>query len=615
MAKRAHPVWRVLSGFLRGLDLLRRIVANLLFLAIVLIVIVSLRGDFGPNVPQGSALVLAPRGNLVEKYQNDPADRAMRNLLGEQRHDTRVRDLVTALRRAAQDRRIRVAVLDLSNMGRGQLSKLQEIARAMREFRKAGKKIYAYSDSYDQAQYYLAAQANAAYMHPMGTLLIQGYGMYNDYFKDLLDKLKIQVHVFRVGKYKSAVEPYIRNDMSPAARQANRAWLTDLWQAYTHGVEQARGLKPGTVQNYADHYASLLSTTGGDSGALAVKLGLIDGLESRDQFDHRIAAIVGAGNGGSGAAFRHIGTRNYLVATRGEGQPKHPAGAVGIIVASGMIVDGSNVPGTISSNSTAALIRRARRDPGVKALVLRIDSPGGSAFGAEVIRRQVQLTRKAGKPVVVSMGSLAASGGYWIAMDANRILASPTTLTGSIGVFGMVPTFQNSLAAIGVHTDGLGTTSLAGGMRLDRPLSPEAARAMQEMVDHTYQQFVDQVAQARGMKPAAVQKIAQGRVWSGKAAVRIGLVDQLGGLHQAIREAARMAGLKSGQYGRRYIRQPVSFSDRLITWLGGTVRSGVMSSLVPSWARGALAATRAPLTLLLRHDPRHVYALCSCARE
>ncbi|HYW03833.1 MAG TPA: signal peptide peptidase SppA [Gammaproteobacteria bacterium] len=615
MAKRAHPVWRVLSGFLRGLDLLRRIVVNLLFLLIVAIIVVSLRGDIGPSVPQKAALVLAPQGNLVDRYGSNPANRALDNLLGRQHRDTRVRDLVTALHRAAHDGRIRVAVLDLSDMGHGGLSKLQEIGRAMHAFRKAGKKIFAYSDSYDQDQYYLASQATAAYMHPMGNLVIRGFGMYNDYYKGLLDKLKVQVHVFRVGKYKSAVEPYIRNDMSPAARQDNRAWLNELWHSYVSGVQKARGLPSGTIQNYADHYASLLSRVGGDSAELAVNKGLLDGLETRDQFDHKIAGIVGTGGSSGHVPFRHIGDKNYLVATHGQGQPKHPRGEVGIVVASGLIVDGSNVPGAISSDNMADLIRRARRDDAVKALVLRVDSPGGSAFGAEIIRRQVQLTRKAGKPVVVSMGSLAASGGYWISMDANRILASPTTITGSIGVFGMVPTFQKSLAAIGVHSDGVGTTSLAGGMRLDRPLSPEAGHAIQEMVDYTYRQFVHKVAKARGMKPAAVQKIAQGHVWSGEAAVKNGLVDQLGGLDQAVQEAAKMAGLKPGEYRRTYIRQPPSFGDRVIAWLGGAAPRGALASVVPGWMQRVLVSTPRPLRLLLMRDPRHVYALCECRAE
>jgi len=615
MAKRAHPVWRVLSGFVRGLDLLRRIITNLLFLLIIAIIVVSLRGDIGPSVPQKAALVLAPRGNLVDKYGSNPADQAVDNLLGQQHRDTRVRDLVTALHRAAHDRRIRVAVLDLSDMGHGGLSKLQEIGRAMRAFRKAGKKIFAYSDNYDQDQYYLASQATAAYMDPMGNLIIRGFGMYNDYYKGLLDKLKVDVHVFRVGKYKSAVEPYIRNDMSPAAREDNRAWLNDLWHSYVTDVQKARGLQPGTIQNYADHYASLLSRVGGDSGELAVKQGLLDGLETHDQLDHKIAGIVGAGDGSARVPFRHISDQNYLAATRGQGQPKHPKGEVGIIVASGMIVDGRNVPGAISSDNMAGLIRRARRNDAVKAVVLRVDSPGGSAFGAEIIRRQVQLTRKAGKPVVVSMGSLAASGGYWISMDANRILASPTTLTGSIGVFGMVPTLQKSLAAIGVHSDGVGTTRLAGGMRLDRPLSPEAGRAIQEMVDHTYHQFVEGVAQARGMTPAAVQKIAQGHVWSGEAAVKNGLVDQLGGLGQAVKEAAKMAGLKPGEYRRSYIRQPLSLGNRIIAWLGGAAPRGALASVVPGWMPNALVSTPRPLRLLLTRDPRHIYALCECRAE
>ncbi len=605
-SQRSLPV-RILLGIWHILDLLRRIFFTLVFLAIVAALVYVFFGRYhAAQVPDGAALVWVPRGDLVDRAAEGERS-LVAKILGEAPSSTRVADLVTALQRAADDSRIRLAVLRLDQLGAAGMAQLQELAGAIAQFRKSGKKVIAYAPAYDQRAYYLAAQADEIYMDPMGRVDLQGFGVYQHYFKELLDTIGVQVHVFRVGKYKSAVEPFIRNDMSPAARAADRAWLGTLWNAYRHDVASARKLAPGAIQSYITGYADHLEAEAGDTARVAKNAGLVDGLMPVSQLRRKIAGMVGLAPGGD--TFRQIGDREYLAATGGAVRGSSSGHEIGLVVIEGAIVDGAGGYGTAGGDTIAAMIRKARRDHNIAALVLQVNSPGGSVFASEEIRREVERTREVGKPVVVSMSNVAASGGYWVSMNANQIWAHTTTITGSIGIFGIVPTFEKPLNAIGIHTDGLGTTPRAGAFRLDRPLSAAVERSLQASIDHGYQVFVSSVAQARGMSVDAVDRIAQGRVWSGADAKRIGLVDHIGGLDDAARAAARLAGLRPGRYQLHPIMPEEDRATRLLRRLYGTVAVPVL----PQWLSNVIRSQAvAALQLDWLDDPHFMYARCFC---
>ncbi|MDN5861965.1 MAG: signal peptide peptidase SppA [Salinisphaera sp.] len=435
-------------------------------------------------------------------------------------------------------------------------------------------------------------------------MFLQGFGVYRRYFAQAIDKLGIQIHVFRVGKYKSFVEPFIRNDMSPAARAANRTWLGSLWQNYVQGVGTARELAPAEVKAYVQGFPGALAKADGMASKVAVDAGLVDALATPVQVRDRLAKRVGTDP--ELGAFRQIGYRNYLRATDKAASRARTDSTIGLVVVEGPIVMGEGVRGSAGGQTIASLVRRARRDESVAALVLRINSPGGAVFAAERIRRQVALTRAAGKPVVVSMAGMAASGGYWIGMNANQIWAQPSTITGSIGVFGVFPTIGKSLDKIGINTDGLGTTPLSGALRLDMPMSPQVEQMLQSGVEFIYQRFIAKVAEARGMDVAAVNEIAQGRVWSGVDAEHLGLVDKLGGLKPALASAAALAGLQPGDYRVENIQPPTDWRAVVLQMLSVHAELPVVSRLL---------SAAGPMAVWLRHglhDPRSAYAFCFC---
>ncbi|MDE2195799.1 MAG: signal peptide peptidase SppA [Gammaproteobacteria bacterium] len=594
-------------------DFLCRLVIDVVITIVVLLVLVALFGSRHIVVPSSSALVVDLQGDLVEQFSGDPAQRALNKLLGQnQLPQTRLRDVVDAIEHAKDDRRIKALVLESGELDSAALAKLQDIGRAIADFRKTGKPVFALNDSYTQSQYYLAAMANTVFIHPQGQVLLTGYGIYQPYFKDALDKLSVDWHVFRVGKYKSAVEPFILNGMSPDARADWGNVLGVLWDAYQADVTRARKLKPDALAGYINGVPGNLAAVDGDSAELALKSGLVDRIADEDQMEAAVAKVVGE----SHHTFRQIGFRDYLNAVDGSVQGGDDGkGTVGVIVAAGDILPGDQPPGNIGGDSTSELIRKARYDDSIKALVLRVDSPGGSAFASDLILRQIQLTKEAGKPVVVSMGSVAASGGYWISMAGDEIFASPTTLTGSIGIFGMFPTFQNTLAKIGVHTDGVGTTPLSGALNPMLPMSPQMQQAFQLSIDHGYREFITKVAKDRHMQVAAVNDIAQGRVWAGLTARKIGLVDKFGDLQDAVAAAARLAGLGK-HYSVRYIEPPLSLTDRLLISMANDSNARLNATLLPSTGFTAspwygevmkLANTFSAFT-----DPRGIYAFCFC---
>lgn len=557
------------------------------------------------QVKSGVALVIAPSGDLVDQSDSDGFGRFIEQLSQQPPPKTLVRDVTDALATAAQDARIPVVVLKLDDLNSAGMPQIEEIGAAIDKFRAAGKPVYAWAPNYDQTQYLLASRADKISLDPLGMVLVEGLSVYNNYFRDALDKLGVNVHVFRVGEYKSAVEPFLRNDMSAEAREANRQWLGDLWSNYQHLVGTARKLPDDAVANYVRGLRDGLDRNHGDAAAYAHEARLVDAVEKLDEFRAGVGEKVGLDE--DIGSFRQINYRDYLAATRHENRRKGNSAdsSIALVAVQGEIVDGQGEPGAASGDVVSGLLSDARRNSEVAAVVLRVDSPGGSVYAAEQIRREVDALQDAGKPVVVSMGSVAASGGYWVSMDADEIWAHDSTVTGSIGIFGLVPTFEKPLEKLGIHTDGVGTTPLAGSLRFDRPLAPEVATMLQSQVDYGYRKFIEGVATGRDMPPDDVDKIARGRVWSGAQARKLGLVDEIGGLDDAVASAAKMAGLEEGQYELQEFK-PESLLP-LRRWLGFLGDQGSLSSQI----------LEKPL-LQVRHllrvfgDRRGIYAHCFC---
>jgi protease-4 len=504
------------------------------------------------------------------------------------------------------------------------MTKLRDLGAALADFRRSGKKVIAYADGYAQGPYYLAAQADEVYLHPQGMVFLEGFGRWRNYYKEGLDRLGVSVHVFRVGEYKSAVEPYLRDDMSPEAKEMSLDAYGDLWRDYLGDVARARKVQPADVQSLIDALPDRLRAAGGDMARLARQARLVDTLEPRDAAQQRMIALVGAQD--DGRTFRQVALPTYLAARAADRRRGGVRGdAVAVVVAKGDILDGTQPAGTIGGDSTSRLIRRAREDASVKAIVLRVDSPGGSAFASEVVRRECELARGAGKPVVVSMGSVAASGGYWISTASDEIWAQPETITGSIGIFGVFPTFEKPLARhLGIHTDGVGTTRFSGAIRPDRALDPAAADVIQQSIAHGYEDFLARVAQARKMTRDQVDRIARGRIWSGEDAKAIGLVDQLGGLDQAIDSAAKRAKLGTG-FRVLFVEPERSLRERLAEALFAGADSLAHAAGFPPAAQTppglfsvdrALRGPREDLERLARwNDPRGAYAHCLCGED
>jgi protease-4 len=608
----------------RGIDGLRRFVIDVLFLALLVALAVAV-WNLRARVPDGAALLVRPQGVIVEQLSEpNPVQSYVAGSAGAGAvvRETLLKDLLDALRAARDDRRIKAVLLDLDDLAGAGLTKLRDLGAALDDFRKSGKKVVAYADVYVQSRYYLAARADEVYLHPDGLVFLQGYGSWRSYYKDGLDRLGVEVHVFRVGQYKSAVEPWIRNDMSPDAKQMTRDFYGDLWRIWLADTAAARKLQPADIEGVIDALPDRLRASGGDLARLALEAKLVDKLLPRDEVRKRMIELVGEDK--AKKSFRQVDVETYLAARGGSRTGQGRGDAVAVVVAKGDILDGSQPPGTIGGDSTARLIRRARQDENTKAVVLRVDSPGGSAFAAEIIRRECELVRLAGKPLVVSMGSVAASGGYWISTASDEIWASPATITGSIGIFGLFPTVEKPLAKyLGIHSDGVGTTRFSDALRPDRPMDPAVADVFQQGIDHGYQEFLAHVAEARHMTTAQVDQIARGRVWSGEQAKRLGLVDHLGGLEQAIESAAKRAKLAAG-YRVLYVQQEKSLRQRLLALLlaklGGLAGTDGERAAFSLPARASVAGTlrqlREDLARLERwNDPRGIYAHCLCGEE
>ncbi len=523
---------RFLSFFWNSISILRRIVGNLLFLLLVIFFIAIVFFDSGEEVPDGAALILAPEGNIVEQHTEI--------LLASE--ETLLKDVIDVIDFAREDERIAALVLDLRKMRSAGISKLQSIGAALERFSSSGKQIFAFGDYFNQQQYYLATYADNLYLSPMGAVMLHGFGLYRKYYKTALDKLKVEFHVFKVGTYKSALEPFLRDDMSDYAKEANLAWLTVLWDFYKADVASRRGFNPEDLDDLINNLPDHLAQAEGDAALMALNRGLVDELKTRDEVRQEL--IERLGHDEEGLTFKQIVFDEYLSRIRPELLRSNPVkDKIGIIVASGIIMDGEQPPGRIGGDTIADLLVRAREDENVKAVVVRIDSGGGSATASEVISREIELIRQTGKPVFVSMGSIAASGGYWIAAPADQIWASPTTITGSIGIFGAFPTFERSLKSLGISSDGVGTTKLSDAFDPSRPLNDLVAQSMNLVIEQSYRRFIQRVADSRNMQPEAVEKIAQGRVWAGITARDLGLVDKIGSLQDTVDAIAETAGL------------------------------------------------------------------------
>jgi protease IV len=605
---------RLWLGFWRGVTALRMAVFNILFLLVLALFLgLILRGGDKLMLDADTTLVLNPDGVIVEEYVGTPIERAVNEALGQQLPQTRLRDILAALDHAAEDDRIAQVLIQTDQLiGFGPGMQL-ELAAAIERFRASGKPVIAHAGWLSQTQYFLASLADEIWLDSEGLVLLEGYGFYRQYYAEGLEKLDVDVNLIRVGEYKSAMEPFIRNDMSEEDREATRYFLGDLWQQYLQRVARNRGMPMEVLVELTENLADYIEQAEGDLARMALDRGLVDRLVSRPEMRSELARRGAPDDNGS---FRQIGMKAYAA---GMGlRPKVRADQVGVIVAQGVIVDGSQPPGTIGSDSTARLIRQALNDDRIKAVVLRVDSGGGSAFASEVIRRELMALREAGKPVVVSMGNVAASGGYWIAMGADEVWAYPGTITGSIGIFGFFPTFQNTLARIGIHTDGVGTTPYSGALRSDREMSDEIRRLLQSFIDNGYRDFLGLVAEHRGMSVEEVDQVAQGRVWSGAQAQQRGLIDQLGTLDEAIASAARIAGLGE-DFQVHYVEAELSPWQAFLVEMGasaivraGFEPNGALVSMLPDSVRAGLVRD---MEMLFRHagpGRSGVMAHCLC---
>lgn len=611
-----RSIGAVFVGLWRGLDGLRKFLHLLLLLLIFGVIVGALRTSI-PVVPQKAALVIRPEGEIVEQLSGDPFERALQEARGVGEPQTLLWDLTEAIRAASGDQRIRVLLLDLDYLtGAGQPT-LAELAAAIREFRGSGKKVIARGTVYLQDQYYLAAHADEIYLDPLGMVLIDGYERYRMYLKGALDKLGVDMNVFKVGSYKSAAEVYTRTDMSPEDREESLAYLSALWASYQQAISQARKLAPGALARYVDDLAKSVDAADGNSARVALEAGLVTGLKSSLEVEQQLIGLVGEDE--SEGVFNSVSQEDYLRVVRAQKTLRGDGKArVGVVVATGEILDGEQPSGSVGGETTAQLVREARLNEKIKAVVLRVDSPGGSMLASEQIHRELEALKKSGKPLVVSMGDLAASGGYYIAVGANEIWASPATITGSIGVFAAIPTFGRTLDKVGVGVDGVGTTALSGQMRLDRPLGEDARVFLQATVERAYEVFLARVADGRRKPRDQVHAIAQGRVWAGTDARRLGLVDHLGSFDDAVKAAAKRA--KLDRYEVERIEPQLSWAEQLALQVKNRTLRGLFGG-----SEGEHALTRSlrrlePLERELARWSRmsardNLYAYCFCSAQ
>lgn len=603
---RRGPIATFFVGLWDVMNFTRKLVLNLIFfglLFLLLILFVVAVGSGGGVQPltERTTFVLAPEGRLVEQFTADPATRALAKALGDKSaEEVQLRDLLRAIEGAQNDKNIERMLLRVDELQPTGYASLREVAAALAKFRASGKQIVAFGENMTQAQYLLAAQANEVYIDPMGSLLLEGLGRYRQYYRQgLQEKLGVDVHVFKVGEYKSAVEPYVLDAASKEAKEADLYWMNDVWQRFLADIAKARKTTPEALAAGIDTLPEGVAAAGGDLAKYALQQKLVDGLKTQEEVENLLIER-GVADEDSETGFRHVTLGGYLLQLDGKRMPLDKRPQVAVVVAEGEITDGDQPAGRVGGLSTSALLREARDDDDVKAVVLRVDSPGGGVFASEQIRREVAELKKAGKPVVVSMGDLAASGGYWISMNADRIYADPSTITGSIGIFGMIPTVPRTLEKIGVRTDGVGTTRFAGAFDITRPLDPAVGQVIQSVIDKGYADFTGKVADARKKPVEEIDAVARGRVWSGAQAKERALVDELGGLDAALADAAKRARLGDADgYRVRYIEKMSSPFSQFMSGFASS-RLGAAWLKDSGFARGLLARSLPEMDAQLR---------------
>lgn len=600
-------LWRVLSG---TADLLRKLLSVVFLLVFVGVLVMLWQGPPSPTVDDNVALVVAPSGMLVEYDDTDPREQLLEEALGEPPAIMPVEHIIEPMLQAAQDPRIAMLFLKLDEGFAAGQAQLEAIASAIQSFRASGKPVHAYGAALGQSQYFLAAQADRIAIDPMGAVFLPGFEVDRVYFADALESLGVDVHVFRRGEYKSAVEPYQRNGMSPAARRNAQRWLDSLWAGWREQVAQQRGLDPQQLQDYADDFVQRLEATEGDLAAAAVQAGLVTAAESLSAVRDAAKAIVGEDP--DHGSFRQIWSEDYRRATSSRSSmqaAKQSQKYLAVVHVQGEIVDGDGGTGLAGGDLVRDLIHDARRDSDVAGLLLRVDSPGGSVNASEQIRQALLDFQASGRPVVASMASTAASGGYWVSMNADQIVAAPSTITGSIGVFGLVPTFAQAGDKLGLHADGVGTTQWAGALSPLRPLADNARATLDLVVGHDYRLFIQSVAQARDMTEAQVEEIASGQVWTGRQALDNGLVDLLGDKDAALERLRELAGLPENAPAEVFAPLP----DPRFQWLKQLTSGWLAAQLVESIELPWLAALSPQLALpVLQPGQRGTMAHCLC---
>lgn len=608
MTEKRQAFKRFFGGVGRILSVTRAIISglfSLIFIVFFILLASSLLGQQQLTVPDNGALRIEIDGSLVDQRSFEaPLNRLIAPSAPRQYV---VRELIEAIEMAAEDDRINSIILVLHNMQGGGTSKINELGESLQAFSDKGKPVLSVSDFYNQQQYLLASYADEIVIHPLGMVDIRGFAAYQSYLGEALEKLSVNVHVFRTGEYKDAVEPFIASSMSDASRAQNQGLLDDIWQTYLEGITQRRQLDSGSLTNYVEQFDQLLLNENGDAAQMALNAGLVDRVINRDESLSYSMEIAGANEDGD--FYENIDVMPYYQ-LESIGRSQTQENKVGLIVASGTIYDGVQAAGAIGGDSLAYALRQTREENEIDALVLRVDSPGGSAFASEVIRREIELMREQGVPVVVSMGSVAASGGYWIATAANHIVATPSTITGSIGVFSLFPILNESLARLGIYSDGVQTAPLAGALQIDRPLDDRAARVVQSSVEFIYDRFLGLVSEARDISVADLEPIAGGRVWSGQQALELQLVDELGNQETAERAAARLADIDD--YSVELIEPPMSLAERIARIWTESVSTLIEQVSSSSQLHRLANMLGEPIdTSLELTDPQSIFLYCS----
>ncbi len=594
--------------FTKPFILVANFTRHLLLLLVFLLLLWLFFGGEKMKLTDKTALVIAPKGFVVDQYSGDPKSRAIQNIQGTDVPETRLRDILRAIQLAANDDKIAALVLNPDYMWGAGLANLREIERAVDDFKTiSNKPVIAMATNLSQGQYYFASLADEILMDPQGFLFLQGFGSYRNYFKDGLDKLGVDVHLFKVGEYKSAAEPFVRNDMSQEAKEAGLHFMNDLWNTYLAGIAKRRGLSVEEIEQIVELQAQKLIEKNGSVADMALDNGLVDRIMKKPFMHKHIAELSSYDDDNN--HFRGMGFEDYLSLNAEISATQQK---IAVVVAEGAIVGGEQNPGTIGGASTSRLLERARLDKSVKAVVLRVNSPGGGVYPSEQIRREVEAMKIAGKPIVVSMGNVAASGGYWISMTADAIWADEATITGSIGIYGLLMTYPELFNKLGIHTDGIGTTKWVGAFSPDKDLDPELADLIQSNIEYGYQQFISSVAAARGLGIDMVDRIARGRVWTAKQAFDLGLVDELGGLQDAIQDAASKANVND--FELVWVEQQLTFTEQLMVDMMAKAASYIDFNGGGSLAiiQKLLQPYQAELNMLLQQKPGQVLEMAHC---